>query len=310
MEVNKDRERVKVISAGLGMSFIFGLSFLFTKNALDFVSPIEFLSFRFLVSSLSMIFLLIFGIIKINKKPYHKLLPLIVFQPGLYFIFENFGVKLIPVSESGIIISTIPIFVALFSHFILKEKTLKIQYVFISLSLIGIFLIIGVNSFEGNFWGDFLMFMAVLCASLFNIQSRKLSVNFKPSEITFFMMVSGAIIYNTIYLFTFDINYSNFLIPEVLTSALYLGILSSTVTFFLINYMLSKVTAVESSIFANLTTVISVLAGFFFRGEELHWYYIVGMVLIILGVWGVNYFGAKHKNKIQNAKLKSNMNIR
>jgi hypothetical protein len=34
------------------------------------------------------------------------------------------------------------------------------------------------------------------------------------------------------------------------------------------------------------------------------------MVLIISGVWGVNYFGAKHKKKIQNAKLKSNMNIR
>jgi drug/metabolite transporter (DMT)-like permease len=142
------------------------------------------------------------------------------------------------------------------------------------------------------------MFMAVLCASLFNIQSRKLSVYFKPSEITFFMMISGAIIYNTIYFFTFDINYSNFLIPEVLTSALYLGILSSTVTFFLINYMLSKVTAVESSIFANLTTVISVLAGFLFKGEELYWYYILGMILIILGVWGVNYFGTKCKTKI------------
>ncbi|MGM0641332.1 MAG: DMT family transporter [Thermotogota bacterium] len=308
MDLNIDR--IKVISAGLGMSFIFGLSFLFTKNALDFVSPIEFLSFRFLVSSVSMFLLLIFGIIKIRKKPYYKLLPLIIFQPGLYFIFENYGVRLIPVSESGIIISTIPIFVALLSHFILKEKTLKIQYVFIFLSLTGVFLIMGVNSLKGNFLGDFLMFLAVICASLFNIQSRHLSVNFKPSEITFFMMISGAIIFNFIYLVSFEINYSNFLIPEVLTSALYLGILSSTVTFFLINYMLSKVTAVESSIFANLTTVITVLAGFFFRGEELYWYYIVGMILIIMGVWGVNYFGAKYKKKIQNEKLKSNMTIR
>jgi drug/metabolite transporter (DMT)-like permease len=217
---------------------------------------------------------------------------------------------LIPVSESGIIISTIPIFVALLSHFILKEKTLKIQYLFISLSLVGVFLIMGVNSIKGNFLGDFLMFMAVLCGSLFNILSRKLSVHFKPSEITFFMMISGAIFYNILYLSSFDFNYSNILIPEVLTSALYLGILSSTVTFFLINYMLSKVTAVESSIFANLTTVITVLAGFFFRGEEMYWYYIVGMVLIILGVWGVNYFGAKHKKKIQNKKLQSNMTMR
>ncbi len=308
MEFNKDR--VKVIVAGLTMSVIFGLSFLFTKNALDYVSPIEFLSFRFLISSFSMLILIIFGVIKIRKKPYYKLFPLVLFQPGLYFIFENFGVKYIPVSESGIIISTIPIFVALLSHFVLKEKTLKIQYVFIFLSLLGVFLIMGVNSLKGNLLGDFLMFLAVICASLFNIQSRKLSVNFKPSEITFFMMISGAIIYNFIYIISFDFDYSNILIPEVIISAIYLGILSSTVTFFLINYMLSKVTAVESSIFANLTTVITVLAGFFFRGEQLYWYYIVGMILIISGVWGVNYYGAKHKRKIRNEEIKSNMNIR
>jgi len=308
MEFNKDR--VKVIVAGLIMSVIFGLSFLFTKNALDYVSPIEFLSFRFIISSFSMLILIIFGVIKIRKKPYYKLLPLVLFQPGLYFIFENFGVKYIPVSESGIIISTIPIFVALLSHFVLKEKTLKIQYVFIFLSLLGVFLIMGVNSLKGNLLGDFLMFLAVICASLFNIQSRKLSVNFKPSEITFFMMISGAIIYNFIYIISFDFDYSNILIPEVIISAIYLGILSSTVTFFLINYMLSKVTAVESSIFANLTTVITVLAGFFFRGEQLYWYYIVGMILIISGVWGVNYYGAKHKRKIRNEEIKSNMNIR
>jgi drug/metabolite transporter (DMT)-like permease len=54
--------------------------------------------------------------------------------------------------------------------------------------------------------------------------------------------------------------------------------------------MLSKVSPVQSSIFSNLTTVVSVIAGFFIRHERITFNHIIGMSLIILGVWGVNYF--------------------
>lgn len=59
---------LSVILSGFGVSMIFGFSFLFTKNALDHVSPMNFLVYRFLVASLVFLFLLSFKVITIEKK--------------------------------------------------------------------------------------------------------------------------------------------------------------------------------------------------------------------------------------------------
>jgi drug/metabolite transporter (DMT)-like permease len=59
----------------------------------------------------------------------------------------------------------------------------------------------------------------------------------------------------------------------------------------MMNYTLSKITAAESAVFANLTTVVSIAAGVVFRNEPFFKFQVVGAVLIIIGVWGTNYFG-------------------
>ena len=57
--------------------------------------------------------------------------------------------------------------------------------------------------------------------------------------------------------------------------------------------MLSKVSPIVSSIFGNLTTVVSVAAGALIRGEALFWYHICGMVFIIAGVMGINWISSR-----------------
>jgi len=69
---------LRVLLSGLAYSTIFGLSFLFTKNALDYVTPLTFLSLRFIVAFLSYLLLLITGAVKLGKKPYWKLWKLVL----------------------------------------------------------------------------------------------------------------------------------------------------------------------------------------------------------------------------------------
>lgn len=276
------------------MAVIFGLSFMFTKNALDFVGPFEFLAFRFGISSVAILLLLVLRVIKLRRKPYWKLLLVAVFQPVLYFIFETLGLSRIPSSEAGIIIATIPIAISILSPIFLKEYPHVMQIPFLVSSVFGVLFIVGWNSFKGDLFGDLMVLGAVLMAAFYNIASRKFSKEFRPEETTFVMMLVGGIFFNVLALFE-GIDYKKFFIPAVFSGALYLGILSSVLAFFLINYMLTKVSPVQSSIFANLTTVVSVLAGSLIRHEELHWYHLFGMVMILLGTWGVNYIGFKHK---------------
>jgi drug/metabolite transporter (DMT)-like permease len=69
-----------------------------------------------------------------------------------------------------------------------------------------------------------------------------------------------------------------------------LGVLSSVGAFLLANYTLSKLPAAQTSVFANLVTVVSVIAGVFFRGESFGYFQLLGAIMIILGVFGTNYF--------------------
>jgi len=272
------------------MSLIFGLSFLFTKNALDYTCPMNFIALRFTIASIFMIILYFLKVFTLERKNYLKLFIVAFFQPILYFIFETSGLVFVPSSEAGILIATIPIFITFLSPLILKEKTPKINLLFVFLSFLGVLLILGFNSLKGNIKGDLLILGAVMSAVFYNFSSRKSSSEFKPKEITFFMMIVGAIFFNLLALVRNELNYKALLNPHVFISAIYLGILSSSVAFFLVNYMLSKVSPVQSAIFANLTTVVSVVAGALFRKETISLNHIIGMLFIIFGVWGVNYF--------------------
>ena len=76
-------------------------------------------------------------------------------------------------------------------------------------------------------------------------------------------------------------------------SIAYLGILSSLIAFFLINFTLSRIEASKSSVFANLSTIVSIIAGVVLLHENFKLYHLIGSILILLGVWGTNYFTKK-----------------
>jgi drug/metabolite transporter (DMT)-like permease len=295
--------------AGLGFAVIFGFSFLFSKVALEYVSPIGLISYRFLVAFLAFEGCRRLKIIHIRFETsmVRYWLPVAIFQPILYFLFETYGVSFTTSGEAGMMIALIPVFVSLFSGLLLKEKPRAIQMLFILFSLCGIVLIqlssLDVES-SSRVLGFVLLFAAVLSASLFNIASRKASLAVKPIETTYFMMLTGAVVFNLIYLGMLLIEgnvstyITNFTQVEFLGPLFYLGIVASLGGFFLVNYALSKLQAHVSSIYSNLSTIVAIVAGAVILGEELTLWHIVGSVMIITGVYGTVWFNQRniHRN--------------
>ncbi|MFW6034875.1 MAG: DMT family transporter [Halothermotrichaceae bacterium] len=290
--------------AGITFSSIFGFSFLFTKEALEILKPFHLLGFRFGAAALALTLLLLLKIIKLDysNKKLALLFLLALIQPGLYFIFETLGINLTTSSEAGMMIAIIPIVVTIMASIFLGEKPGLKQLIFVIISVTGVFFIIlmrGNSDLGKNFLGIIYLLGAVVMAGIYNILSRKLSLKFKPVEITFIMMWSGAVFFNLIAVLKYNNSLYSYFQPlaniEVVTAVMYLGILSSVLAFFLMNYTLSKIEAARSAVFANLTTIISILAGVLIRGENFYWYQIVGGLLIIIGVWGTNYYGKAEK---------------
>ncbi|MGM0445735.1 MAG: DMT family transporter [Bacillota bacterium] len=296
--------------SGLLFSTIFGFSFMFTKEALEIIGPFQLMGYRFLVAALLVNILWLLGVFKINVKlkKVKYLFIIALAQPILYFIFETTGMNYTTSSEAGLLISLIPVVVTILAIFFLNEIPGKKQSIYIILSVTGvIFITIMKSSTEisGNFLGMALIGGAVIMAGIYNIMSRKMSVDFKPEVITYFMMTIAAVVFNIILLSSKSTTLSNYIVPltnmKVLIPVIYLGVLSSVLAFFFVNYTLSKLPASQSAVFANFTTVVSILAGVFIRNEPFYWFQIVGAVMIIIGVWGTNYYG---KIKQQETELK------
>lgn len=292
-------------------SLIFGLSFLFSKKALNIASPFSLLSFRFLTAFLVMTILILLKIVKVNykNKPIKNLFFLALMQPVIYFIFETYGIKHSSSSLAGVMIALIPVVVTILASYFLNEKASAIQSVFVLLSVFGVVFIAfmnNANSGNTTILGILLLIITVMSAASFSIMSRKLSSKFQPMEITYFMMGLGALFFNTVSILEHAVSGTVNLYFEPLTnkdfiiSVIYLGTLSSVIAFFLVNFTLSKIEALKSAVFSNISTIVSIVAGVTILHEEFRYYHLIGSIMILIGVWGTNHFKLKGTALIKN----------
>lgn len=301
--------RAKPYLAGIGSSAIFGFSFMFTKGALDKLDAWRLIGFRFLLASIVISLLIVTRLLRVDLalipgrspgKDWRPLLWVALLQPIAYFLFETFGVSLTTSSQAGMLIALIPIFVIILSAVLLGERPTWQQAGFIVLSVAGVMFIAWQQSATAGatrWLGLALIMGAVITAAFFNIGSRRASAQFTPVEVTCVMMWVGAIVFNLLAVLVHwrAGNLATFFTPladpQMIVALLYLGIGSSVLAFFLVNYSLSHLPASQSAVFSNLTTVVSIGAGVVFRNEPFYWFHAVGAVAILVGVWGANYFG-------------------
>lgn len=297
-------KKTLAILAGVLFSIIFGFSFMFSKVALGKMNPIELIAYRFLLAALVLYILKLLKIIKIDLKGKNiKVLLLVSFaEPVIYFIFESLGLNLTSSFEAGLMISLIPVITVAFSVIFLKERVKFIQILFMAMSVGGVLFINMMKenvSLTGNLLGIMFLLVAVTASGFYNIGSKKASTSFTPVEITYVMMWIGAISFNGILIInnlmqgTIKSYFSPLLSLQAIVPIIYLGILSSIVAFFLVNYSISKMKVSQFAVLGNFTTIVSIFAGVFILKERFLWYHVVGSIIILLGVWGTVYFGDK-----------------
>ncbi len=299
--------------AGIGYASIFGLSFLVTKGSLAILAPFELLFLRFALAALILGALALFRVIKLDYrgKNLGNLALACLFQPFLYFIGETFGVRDSASSTAGLVLGVLPAVGTILGALMLGEAVGLLQGLFLGLSVLGVAVIAlfggAAGGAAGSPAGFAFLLGAVGSAALYNIFSRRSSRDFTPMETTFAMMWSGAILFGILALLggagAFEGSFARGtgLGPDLLSRALragpgilYLGALSSVLAFFFINFTLSRLRVSQSIVFANLTTVISVVAGVFIRGETFGLAQLLGSALIVGGVWGTNAFAARN----------------
>ena len=292
----------RTYAAGIGYATIFGFSFLVTKNALAALDPFELLFLRFAVAALAMSALAALDVVELafRGKKIRDLVLVCALQPVTYFACETLGVRESATSTAAIILGALPAAVAILGLLMLNERLGKLQTFCLGLSISGVVVIVlsaasGGTASLGTPAGIAFLFGALTSAALYNIYSRKASRAFTPVETTFAMMWSGALVFGVVALARGltggSLTGQAGLVARAVSAwggIAYLGLLSSVLAFFCVNYSLSHLKASQSVVFANLTTVVAIVAGVAFRGESFGLVRVVGAAMIVIGVWGTN----------------------
>lgn len=294
----------KAYCAAILNALITGLSFLFTKLTLTVATPIDILAHRFTISFIFGSIPILLGWIKldINKKDILPILPLSLFYPIMFFAFQAFGLTYISSSEAGIIQATVPIFTLIFSIFFLKEYPSMLQKISLLLSAAGviyIFLMKGINLKSNAFIGIVFILLSALSSAGNNVLARKLTGKYSPICLTYIVNAIGFLFFNIVSITNHSLNgtlnlyFKPFTNPLFVVSIVYLGILSSLITSLLLNYALSKIEASKMSVFINLSTLVTMIAGVIFLKEKLEYFHIIGAIMILLGIIGTNFSNKK-----------------
>lgn len=295
---------VKATLSALMAQVIFGFSFMFTKIALGSASPLTVIADRYIMAFLGMSIVMLFKKTKFKfTKDIWKLVVMSLFQPVLYFLFETYGIKLTTSAFSSIMIALIPVVCMISGIFLLKEVPRPMQYAFTALSVMGVVIVALAGKADGTVTplGVLLLFGAVVSSATYNITSRKISGEFSAIDRTYAQTVLGLIIFLLIAFFeniktpqNLVIHFAN---PEYFWAIFYLGIVSSVLAFVLLNYANSHLPVAKTTVFANITTVVSVIAGAIFLKEKFTWQTALATAMIIVGVWGVQALQVKNKKE-------------
>ena len=287
--------KTKAIIAAIVCHGFWGISFMASRAALNRVPVFLLLSHRFLLAFVIMTIICFtpFGDCHLRGKPMLPLILLGLFQPVIYFIGEQYGILHSSTIFSGVMIAMIPIAASLAAIPILNEKLSLRQFLCSLLSVGGV---IGIgfltnNSGSLDWIGIFGLTVAVLAASAYQLAGRRISGSYTSFERSYLMICVGAVCFSIPAMITVHGDIYAYFRPlkdsEYFLSVIFLGVCCSVICFFLSNYVLTGLSVAQSAVFANLTTVVSVLAGTLILHEPFSFQGLIYCVMILLGIYGV-----------------------
>ena len=303
--MTKSKPKLAILAA-FGVYTIWGFTFMASKVAQGYVTPFILLAYRFDVAALVLAIPFVVGLKKLNLRGRNikPLLLLGLMEPCIYFIGEQYGLRYTNAAFSGVIIAVIPIVTLVFTAVFLKEKPTRAQWLFCTLSILGVIAITLSENSGGDIkpLGVLCLVVAVLTGAAYGILSRKISDDFSVYERTFVMMLMAAVFYTSLAVIENAENLSALITPlrhtDFILAVLYLSVGASVLGYTLFNFAVSNAPMPKVVILCNLVTVISVLSGVFLLHEHFSVVSAIAMVAVLIGIWGVQKTGNEKSSSV------------
>ena len=273
------------------LSAVWGGAFTLNKLALDSYTPEVIVAGRLIVGSVFLIVLVYFMYkrftINFSQLNYYLFMSLVGIV--IPFIAIINGQKHIDSAMAGILMATMPITTIMLSHFFLvDEKMNKQKFIGFIISFFGVFILIYRdnlfinNSFSSTLESQLLVMLGSTLYSVAAIYGKKYKMTDPVSAST------GTILFATffmiIYLLFLDASNPNLSELMLNTNILLLGILCTAIATIIYFQILQTSGASFLSIMNFLIPLWAILFGILILDDAFSWNYILGLVVILLGI--------------------------
>ena len=202
---------------------------------------------------------------------------------SVYHVALNFGEMTVQAGAASLLISAAPVFTALLSVAVLKERLTGIGWLGILLAFAGVALI-ALSGGRGLHFtpGALLILLAATVAAVYSILSKQLLRRHAALEFTCYSIWAG-----TLPLLVFLPGLLRRLpvaAPPATFAVIYLGIFPAAIAYVLWNYALARMPASLLSSFLYLSPVLASLIAWVWLGEVPALLTLVGGAIAILGV--------------------------
>lgn len=263
-------------------------SFIAMKVALEGFHPMVVVFGRMGISSA--VFLALwrnFRHVRYRKGDWKRLGAMALCEPCLYFVFEAYALRYTSASQAGMIVSVMPLCVAVAAWIVLGERLARRVWSGFVLAIIGVVWLSLGGAISDNapnpLLGNLLELCAMVSATGYVINAKKLSATYPPLFITAVQSLAGSAFFlPLLFLPTTQLPDAFPLLPTL--SVIYLGTCISLGAYGLYNFGVSRLPAGQASAFINLIPVITLLMGRVLLGDQLTPQQYAASVLVLVGV--------------------------
>lgn len=273
------------------VAFIWALNFSIIKNSLAEIDPLSFNGLRFIFAAAIIWAVLLWRKqkVRIPRKDWLPLLGMgilgnLVYQ-GLFIIGIDFTLS----ANAAVMLGTIPIWVALFSHFFSIEKMNIFKAAGVVLAFGGIIFIVlggknGLSIGSDTFIGDVVIILSAVVWAAFTILSKSFLVRYTPIQFSAIMSTIGCVLLflvglpNMTQVDWLEVSYATY------GGILYSGMLAIGAAYIIWNYGLQTVGAVRSATYQNLVPVLGLFFGVTLLNEQLTLLQYMGSSIVIAGI--------------------------
>ncbi len=269
-------------------SFIWASSFIALKYAFQTFSPMLVIFGRLFVASVCFLLLWKYTFdVKVKKSDIKYLILMAFFEPCLYFIFEAQAIKNTTASNAGMITALLPLMVAVSARIFLKEAITRNMIIGFILAIIGAIWLsftTGTNEYSPHpMFGNFMEFLAMVCAAGYILMLKHLSKNLNSFFLTAVQAFVGTLFYLPILFFPSMSLPNEFKLMPFL-SIIYLGAVVTLGAYGLYNFGVSRTKASTASAYINLIPAFTVILAYFLLGEKLSFEGLIASFVIFAGV--------------------------